>query len=156
MRKKSILVLLCFVLFISACGKKEENISSGDSSRDERGYVQTGEGLLYRYQVPGLYTRLEYYDYGSNTYMPLCVRANCTHDTEECAAVRLGNTSTIGRLGGKWYYFNPTAPVQTWDYNEATGGWTFNGSTSRPYGSMYQNEMTPDGYQVDENGAWVQ
>ena len=59
-------------------------------------------------------------------------------------------------IGGKWYYFNPTAPVQTWDYNEATGGWTFNGSTSRPYGSMYQNEMTPDGYQVDENGAWVQ
>ena len=104
MRKKSILVLLCFVLFISACGKKEENISSDDSSRDELGYVQTGEGLLYRYQVPGLYTRLEYYDYGSNTYMPLCVRANCTHDTEECAAVRLGNTSTIGRLGGKWYY----------------------------------------------------
>ena len=59
-------------------------------------------------------------------------------------------------IDGKWYYFNPVAPTATWNYNEATGGWTYNGSTSRPYGSMYQNEMTPDGYWVDENGAWVQ
>ena len=59
-------------------------------------------------------------------------------------------------IDGKWYYFNPVAPTATWNYDEATGGWTYNGSTSRPYGSMYQNEMTPDGYRVDENGAWVQ
>ena len=59
-------------------------------------------------------------------------------------------------IDGKWYYFNPVAPTATWNYDEATGGWTYNGSTSRPYGSMYQNEMTPDGYWVDENGAWVQ
>ena len=59
-------------------------------------------------------------------------------------------------IDGKWYYFNPVAPTATWNYNEATGGWTYNGSTSRPYGSMYQNEMTPDGYWVDESGAWVQ
>ena len=59
-------------------------------------------------------------------------------------------------IGGRWYYFNPNAPQVTWNYNEATGGWTYNGSQSRPYGSMYQNEVTPDGYQVDGNGAWVQ
>ena len=59
-------------------------------------------------------------------------------------------------IGGRWYYFNPNAPQVTWNYNEATGGWTYNGSQSRPYGSMYQNEVTPDGYQVDGSGAWVQ
>ncbi|MFR5601022.1 MAG: N-acetylmuramoyl-L-alanine amidase family protein [Lachnospiraceae bacterium] len=58
------------------------------------------------------------------------------------------------KIDGKWYYFNPNAPKQTWDYNKETGGWTYNGSNSRPYGSMYQNEMTPDGHFVDENGVW--
>ncbi len=60
------------------------------------------------------------------------------------------------QINGKWYYLNPYAQQETWSYQEQTGGWTYNGSSSRPYGSMYQNEMTPDGYRVDENGAWIQ
>ena len=44
----------------------------------------------------------------------------------------------------------------TWNFNEKTGGWTYNGAAERPFGSMYQNEMTPDGYFVDENGVWAQ
>ncbi|HJB07537.1 MAG TPA: MucBP domain-containing protein [Candidatus Enterocloster faecavium] len=58
------------------------------------------------------------------------------------------------QIGGAWYYFNPYAPAVTWNYDEANGGWYFNGSSSRPYGSMYQNEQTPDGYPVDGNGRW--
>ncbi len=58
------------------------------------------------------------------------------------------------QIDGVWYYFNPYAPETTWVFDESTGGWTWNGSASRPYGSMYINEMTPDGYYVDENGAW--
>ena len=58
------------------------------------------------------------------------------------------------QIDGVWYYFNPYAPETTWVYDESTGGWTWNGSASRPYGSMYVNETTPDGYNVDENGAW--
>lgn len=62
-------------------------------------------------------------------------------------------------IGGKWYYLNPSAPEATWRYDEALGMWLYEGSrsglTPRPYGSMYQNEMTPDGYYVDGNGAWV-
>ena len=59
-------------------------------------------------------------------------------------------------IDGKWYYFNPYAPAVTWEFNEATGGWTYNGANSRPYGSMYANETTPDGYAVGEDGAWIQ
>ena len=40
-------------------------------------------------------------------------------------------------INGKWSYFNPVAAL-----------------SGRPYGSMYRNERTPDGYQVDENGNW--
>jgi len=56
--------------------------------------------------------------------------------------------------GNEFYYLNPTAQQQTWFYDNETGRWNFGHVNSRPYGSMYQNETTPDGYTVNENGAW--
>ena len=60
------------------------------------------------------------------------------------------------QIDGKWYYFNPTPFGETWTLDHSQSVWRFNGNTVRPFGSMYQNEMTPDGYYVDENGVWVQ
>ena len=60
------------------------------------------------------------------------------------------------QIGGKWYYFNPTPFGETWSLDHSTSVWRFNGNTVRPYGSMYQNEVTPDGYKVGEDGAWIQ
>ena len=59
------------------------------------------------------------------------------------------------KIGGEYYFLNPTAPAQTWFYDNATGRWNFGDVDSRPLGSMYQNENTPDGYHVNESGAWV-
>lgn len=56
--------------------------------------------------------------------------------------------------GNEFYYLNPTAQQQTWFYDNETDRWNFGHVNSRPYGSMYQNETTPDGYTVNENGAW--
>ena len=39
-------------------------------------------------------------------------------------------------ISGKWYYFH-----------EAAGG---------PAGSLVTGGVTPDGYQVDSNGVWIQ
>ena len=58
------------------------------------------------------------------------------------------------KIGGEYYYLNPTAPAQTWFFDNATGRWNFGDIKSRPLGSMYQNESTPDGYHVNESGAW--
>ena len=41
------------------------------------------------------------------------------------------------KLGKDWYYLNPTS------------------REGRPMGTLYVNEMTPDGYPVDENGKWI-
>ena len=41
------------------------------------------------------------------------------------------------KLGEDWYFFNPAA------------------QEGRPRGTLYMNEMTPDGYPVDENGKWL-
>ena len=58
------------------------------------------------------------------------------------------------KVGNDFYYFNPTAPAQTWFYDNNTNRWNFGNIDSRPLGSMYQNENTPDGYYVHENGVW--
>ena len=58
------------------------------------------------------------------------------------------------KINGEFYFLNPTAPAQTWFFDNAAGRWNFGDINSRPYGSMYQNENTPDGYHVNESGAW--
>ena len=41
-------------------------------------------------------------------------------------------------IDGKWYYFETREDVQ-----------------GRPQGSLYMNSMTPDGYRVGTDGAWI-
>lgn len=58
-------------------------------------------------------------------------------------------------IDGKWYYFNPAVSGQAWEYDDTLRTWRHRaGSTGRPHGVMYRNETTPDGYSVDETGAW--
>lgn len=54
-------------------------------------------------------------------------------------------------INGKWYYFNENAPQPTWEC--VNGEWKFTGTDQRPYGSMFQDEQTPDGYYVDDTGV---
>ena len=57
--------------------------------------------------------------------------------------------------GWGYMYLNPFAETQTWFYDEASRMWVYDTeNTRRPYGSLYMNEKTPDGYFVDENGVW--
>ena len=59
------------------------------------------------------------------------------------------------QIQGRWYYFNANTPLQTWEYDRTERIWKYKeDSAGRPYGSMYRNERTPDGYAVDETGAW--
>ena len=58
-------------------------------------------------------------------------------------------------VGEHWYFLNNQVSVATWSYNEAEKKWHYNGTT-KPLGAMYQNEKTPDGYQVNSDGVWVQ
>ena len=74
---------------------------------------------------------------------------------------------------GKWYFLNPveSSMVHGWSYiagkwylmaeaseqtyfGDNTNGWVYN-KVGRPFGSMYVNEITPDGYCVNANGEWV-
>lgn len=56
---------------------------------------------------------------------------------------------------GHWYYLNPVPEGTTWHYDEEAEKWYYDIDTEhRPYGSMYRNERTPDGYLVKEDGRW--
>ena len=57
-------------------------------------------------------------------------------------------------IGGKWYYFNTNAPQDTYVWDANAFKWNYVKNSGRPYGSMYAGEQTPDGYNVDANGAW--
>lgn len=62
------------------------------------------------------------------------------------------------QIDGKWYYFNPEelAPNQTWFLN-SNGRWYYNNTNkTKPFGSMYANEITPGGYTVNDKGERVQ
>lgn len=56
-------------------------------------------------------------------------------------------------INERWYFFTEVNGGQTY-FGDNSKGWKYTPvSEIRPYGSMYCNEITPDGYRVDENGV---
>ncbi len=49
------------------------------------------------------------------------------------------------QINNQWYYFN----------TDTTGNWNYNANNKeKPFGAMYKNEQTPDGYYVNGDGIW--
>ena len=61
------------------------------------------------------------------------------------------------KIGKKYYYFATAddIPKQTWFFQTNVGKWLYDAIGFRSYGSMYQNERTPDGRLVDAEGAYI-
>lgn len=59
------------------------------------------------------------------------------------------------QIGDNWYYLNPVVPEASWKFDETSKKWVYEDKNLVPYGAMYRNTTTPDGYQVDINGAWI-
>ena len=58
-------------------------------------------------------------------------------------------------IDNEWYYFTKQNEAQTY-FGDNRKGWLYDPTKpGKPYGSMYRNESTPDGYRVDEKGAWI-
>ena len=59
------------------------------------------------------------------------------------------------QIDSHWYYFNTNTSLRTWELDETTGKWNYNTMVRvKPYGAMYKNENTPDGYYVNNDGVW--
>ena len=58
-------------------------------------------------------------------------------------------------IDNQYYYFTEAANVLQQTYlQKEDGHWYYDNHNRRPYGSMYQDERTPDNYYVDANGVW--
>ena len=57
-------------------------------------------------------------------------------------------------IGEKWYYLNPAEPVPVTD--PVTGQTVQSTEGQLPYGAMYQNRKTPDGFMTGADGAWME
>ncbi len=58
-------------------------------------------------------------------------------------------------IDNQYYYFTEAANVLQQTYLQKEDGyWYYDNHNRRPYGSMYQDERTPDNYYVDANGVW--
>lgn len=57
-------------------------------------------------------------------------------------------------IGEKWYYLNPAEPVPATD--PVTGQTVQSTEGQLPYGAMYQNRKTPDGFMTGADGAWME
>lgn len=54
-------------------------------------------------------------------------------------------------VNGKWYYLNPKSGEMATGWKNIGGKWYFLSKS----GECLLNTITPDGYQVDQNGAWI-
>lgn len=112
------------------------------------GYLKSG--WVYDYQLDGWYCLTEENGMYSGWYGD--AEDHCVYYLEPVTGKLAVGWKNIDH---KWHYFNSISSVPTWNFNAVTGKWVYNVlSGSKPYGAMYENEYTPDGYYVGVNGIW--
>ena len=123
-------------------------------------YMNTGKGELEGQMVLGWVldtnTNLWYYMDENNGVMT----RGWHHDPQDGRWYYMNNSGAMltgwQHIGGKDYFFNPEVPAPTYEWNASDMKWDYVKTSSRPYGSMYENEKTPDGSMVNANGEKLQ
>ncbi len=122
-------------------------------------------GVWYAFGADGYLKSGWVYDYLLNSWYCVSVESGMQGgwytDTQDGQTYYLDPQAGKLAVGWKsidnlWYYFNAAISDPSWEYDKESGNWIYNArSKSRPFGAMYRNEMTPDGYRVGEDGIWV-
>ena len=124
-------VVTCLGLL--GCGGMTEGSNGGTGSYWSVNACYTEKGMLYfdpHSQEPLAY----YFDYGTKEYFPICSKSNCLHNSEDCAAYHLWeSTVMIGRLGDKWYRL-----VMDGNFNTAFYSTDLDGENDRKIGAFFQ------------------
>ena len=123
-------------------------------------YMNTEKGELEGQMVLGWVldtnTNLWYYMDENNGVMT----RGWHHDPQDGRWYYMNNSGAMltgwQHIGGKDYFFNPEVPAPTYEWNNSDMKWDYVKTSSRPYGSMYENEKTPDGSMVNANGEKLQ
>lgn len=92
--KQKVCILSLILIMLTGCGDKinnnsKENINSNNTSNlifIKSGYNEYNNGCVYG-EDP-----VKYLDYATLETAPLCAVPNCTHNTKDCLARKIGNT----------------------------------------------------------------
>lgn len=103
MRRRYLSLLMCSIsLLLVSCGKEEPKETQICESQWYGNVCLMEDGVLYKNPDTD---RMEYFDYHTKDYGPLCAKPNCSHNSKECESVFLGQKAYfIGRLEDRWYY----------------------------------------------------
>ncbi|MDI9242074.1 DUF5050 domain-containing protein [Fusibacillus kribbianus] len=107
MLKKRWLIFVAVFIMMAGTGCKTEKENKWEGfgqgmSVTESNYCVGSDGILIL-DSAGI---VMFYDYETDTYVPLCSKPNCRHRTTECSAVSLAaHTDKIGYHRNKIYYF---------------------------------------------------
>ena len=146
------------LLAITDHSDREDRDRSGSD-----GWVRSGNG--WKYQIPGgSYAKNGWqqiggvwYAFDANGMMRtgwyLEPMDNCWYYMKPDGSMAVG----WQQIDGKWYYFNPaTIGITGWSSQGLAWNFDIQKNQGIPQGAMYKNQRTPDGYLVDEQGAWIQ
>lgn len=103
MKKITWCLLLSLFALLCGCQKAEEaeKETGIKSSVSKANYCITDRGILYKnYENQ----RVEFLDYASEEYYPLCALPNCRHDDNNCTAVALNKADFFCGYQQHWYY----------------------------------------------------
>lgn len=152
---------LCYANKTYACGTM---ITLENGTMAEQILWEKINGSWYAFGVNGYLKSGWVYDYQLNGWYNVSVesgmRSSWYTDPQDQNTYYLepqAGKMAIGwkTIDSKWYYFNAVALNPTWQLNKETGNWDYNTkSKSKPFGAMYKNGKTPDGYYVDQDGVW--
>ena len=149
--------------FVKALAITDHSDRNDRERSDSEGWVRSGNG--WKYQIPGGgYAKNGWqqiggiwYAFDANGIMRtgwyLEPMDNCWYYMKPDGSMAIG----WQQINGKWYYFNPaTIGITGWSSQGLTWNFDIQKNQGIPQGAMYKNQRTPDGYLVDEQGAWIQ
>lgn len=83
--------MMCSIsLLLVSCGKEEPKETQICESQWYGNVCLMEDGVLYKNPDTD---RMEYFDYHTKDYGPLCAKPNCSHNSKECESVFLGHVA---------------------------------------------------------------
>ena len=139
------------------------NVKKEDGSTVMQILWEKINGSWYAFNADGYLATGWVYDYNLNGWYYVSENSGMVsgwrNETQDGFTYYLNTDGSLvhgwKQIDGKWYYFNELATGVTWIYDAEKNAWAYNtASGRRPWGALYLDALTPDGYRVGKNGVW--
>ena len=139
------------------------NVKKEDGSTVMQILWEKINGSWYAFNADGYLATGWVYDYNLNGWYYVSENSGIVsgwkNETQDGFTYYLNTDGSLvhgwKQIDGKWYYFNELVNGATWIYDAEKDAWAYNtASGRRPWGALYLDALTPDGYRVGKDGVW--